>query len=120
MQSTKGFCEPCVVMEDTKLIYAKNLIEEIEWLKSQSGPTNHAMYDEWIERVRNQPRVNARPLIMGNWIRVKDHWECSACRGSRFHDLALGMDAAYCGRCGAFMTETEEKLNGKTDENLWR
>lgn len=29
--------------------------------------------------------------------------ECSNCCGNRFHDLALGLDAAYCGRCGAKM-----------------
>ena len=34
-------------------------------------------------------------------------WECSNCRGNRFHDLMLGLDAAYCGYCGAKMTGDE-------------
>lgn len=45
----------------------------------------------------------------GRWIWVKDHWECSGCRGPRYHDLALGLDASYCGRCGA-------KMDGENNE----
>ena len=41
----------------------------------------------------------------GRWIWCKNHYECSNCRGSRFHDLVLGLDAQYCGRCGADMRE---------------
>ena len=41
----------------------------------------------------------------GRWEWHNNHWECSNCRGSRFHDLVLGLDAAYCGRCGAKMED---------------
>lgn len=43
----------------------------------------------------------------GTWRWTGHHWECSACRNPRFHDLVLGLDAAYCGHCGAFMEGSE-------------
>ena len=49
------------------------------------------------------PAADVAPVRHGVWMWVKDHWECSVCRGPRFHDLALGVDASYCGRCGAKM-----------------
>lgn len=49
-----------------------------------------------------------RPKRQGKWVWNKNHWECSCCRGSRFHNLLLGCDAAYCGYCGAEMTEEED------------
>ena len=52
-------------------------------------------------------RANWREKKRGRWIWVNNHWECSVCRGSRFHDLMLGLDAAYCGHCGAFMEGSE-------------
>lgn len=39
----------------------------------------------------------------GRWEWCKDHWECTNCRMGRYHDLVLGLDAAFCGRCGAKM-----------------
>ena len=41
------------------------------------------------------------------WVWNGKHWECSRCRNTRFHDLVLGLDAAYCGHCGAFMEDVE-------------
>lgn len=58
-------------------------------------------------RIDALPTVDAEPVRHGHWIWVKDHWECSVCRGTRFHDLILGLDAEYCGRCGAKMDETK-------------
>lgn len=55
------------------------------------------------------PTIDAEPVRHGHWIWVKDHWECSICRGNRFtHDIMLGLDAAYCSRCGAKMDEVGE------------
>lgn len=42
------------------------------------------------------------------WKWNRNHWECSRCAGSRFHDLLLGCDAVYCGYCGAEMVEEED------------
>lgn len=55
------------------------------------------------EFIINLPAADVAPVRHGVWVWVKDHWECSVCRGPRFHDLALGVDASYCGRCGAKM-----------------
>ena len=53
--------------------------------------------------------IEYAPVRHGRWEWHKDHWECSNCRGSRFHDLVLGLDAAHCGYCGA-------KMDGEADE----
>lgn len=58
-----------------------------------------------------QPTIDAEPVRHGHWIWVKDHWECSVCRGNRFQDLILGLDAEYCGRCGAKMDEGTAELS---------
>ena len=58
---------------------------------------------EVVQAICELPALDVAPVVHARWIWVKDHWECSACRGSRFHDIALGCDASYCGRCGARM-----------------
>ncbi len=58
--------------------------------------------------IANFPAADVAPVVHGRWEWHKDHWECSNCRGNRFHDLALGLDAAYCGYCGA-KTDGEKK-----------
>ena len=45
-----------------------------------------------------------------HWKWNKNHWECSRCCGSRFHDLLLGCDAGYCGYCGAQMIDEEKDI----------
>jgi hypothetical protein len=57
----------------------------------------------FADMIVEAPTVEAEPVRHGKWIWMKDHWECSCCRGSRFHDLALGLDASFCGKCGAKM-----------------
>ena len=37
------------------------------------------------------------------WNKRENHWECKRCGCIRSHDLVLGLDAAYCGQCGAKM-----------------
>ena len=49
------------------------------------------------------PACDVVEVVHGRWEWHKNHWECSACRGSRFHDIVLGLDAEYCGYCGAKM-----------------
>ena len=39
----------------------------------------------------------------GHWDWNGKHFECSVCKGERLHDLVLGLDAAFCPRCGANM-----------------
>ena len=55
----------------------------------------------WL--ISKQPTIEAEPVKHGKWLWEKDHWECSECRGGRYHDLSLGLDASYCSRCGARM-----------------
>jgi hypothetical protein len=68
--------------------------------------------DEWLDEFGCddfQDRTKWTEKKYGTWIWAKDHWECSVCRGSRFHDLVLGLDAAHCGHCGAKMIDKEDK-----------
>ena len=53
------------------------------------------------------PAADVRENVHGEWIDVDGHWECSVCRHPRFHDLFLGVDASYCGCCGADMRGAE-------------
>lgn len=39
----------------------------------------------------------------GYWLWDGKHHYCSVCSGTRYHDLVLGVDAAYCPYCGAKM-----------------
>lgn len=80
-----------------RLIDADVMLEELKDKEVVIAQQNIA---DWINE---QPTVDAEPVRYGKWIWMKDHWECSRCRGSRFHDLALGADASFCGRCGAKM-----------------
>ena len=57
----------------------------------------------FFSEVSKAPTIEAVPVKHGQWEWVGNHWECTNCRGNRFHDLVLGLDAAYCGRCGAKM-----------------
>ena len=61
------------------------------------------------------PAADVAPVVHGRWEWCKDHWECTNCRGGRFHDLALGMDASYCGRCGAKMDATDINVGDKEE-----
>lgn len=58
---------------------------------------------EWLEECFEIVKSDIIPIRHSEWFWNKDHWECSACGGNRFHDLSLGLDASYCGRCGAKM-----------------
>lgn len=63
-----------------------------------------------------QPTITP-PVRTGRWIWVKDHWECSECGGARYYDLMLGLDAQYCGRCGALLrpADGEENVHDSND-----
>lgn len=57
---------------------------------------------QWV--LSHTPTIKPEDLVVKAWWEwCGDHWECTNCRGSRHHDLALGLDAAFCGRCGAKM-----------------
>ncbi len=60
--------------------------------------------DAMIEVSTLAPTIDPESLRpKGRWEWCKDHWECTNCRMGRYHDLVLGLDAAFCGRCGAKM-----------------
>ena len=40
------------------------------------------------------------------WNSRELHWECSRCGCIRAHDLMLGLNASFCGKCGAKMKGT--------------
>ena len=61
------------------------------------------LYDSYMNEVESIPSADVVEVVHGRWEWHKNHWECSACRGSRFHDIVLGLDAEYCGYCGAKM-----------------
>lgn len=80
-----------------------DLIEYIRCLEHNYNVTvsfneNQARY---IENLGVLESESLRPK--GRWEWCKDHWECTNCRMGRYHDLVLGLDAAFCGRCGAKM-----------------
>lgn len=60
-------------------------------------------YNNIYYALQTVPAADVVEVKHGQWEWVDNHWECTNCRGSRFHDLVLGLDAAYCGRCGAKM-----------------
>ena len=51
----------------------------------------------------NELSANYAPINHGKWNWNGKYFECSVCCGQRMHDLVLGLDAAYCPRCGAKM-----------------
>lgn len=59
--------------------------------------------------VDNAPTIEAEPVKHGQWRWNGKNWECTNCCGQRYHDLALGLDASFCGKCGAKMDLKEDK-----------
>lgn len=62
-------------------------------------------FETALEVIETENAVELPDRPKGRWEWCKNHYECTNCRGSRFHDLVLGLDAQYCGRCGADMRE---------------
>ena len=56
-----------------------------------------------LDAILASERLDAVPVVHASWRWANGHYECTACGGNRFHDLALGCDASYCPRCGAKM-----------------
>ena len=54
------------------------------------------------------PTIDAEPVRHGRWLWDGKHHYCSVCSGTRYHDLVLGMDAAYCPYCGAKLVGVED------------
>lgn len=95
-------------MNDDKYIPLVTALKDIREMYEQNFPTASGAFDEFAvvlvpQTLRNIEPADVRPATYGKWVWCKDHWECSRCRGARYHDLALGLDAAYCGHCGAEM-----------------
>ena len=53
--------------------------------------------------------LDVAPVVHARWIwnAHKGFYECSRCAGARYHDLMLGLNAQYCGYCGAKMDGEE-------------
>ena len=69
---------------------------------------HHMRIAQLLTNLVNAPTISPDSLRpKGRWEWYKNHYECSNCRGSRFHDLVLGLDAQFCGRCGADMRGEE-------------
>lgn len=65
--------------------------------------------DGCILEIRDMDSVDVIPANHGYWKWDGKHFYCSACAGVRYHDLILGLDAAYCPYCGAIMDESGEE-----------
>ena len=67
-------------------------------------------YDEvvFLEDIEDIPAADVAPVRHGHWKWDGKHFYCSACAGTRYHDLVLGLDAAYCPYCGAKMDEEDD------------
>lgn len=79
--------------------YAFAVLSEYYNLKTYE---QHRALREVLGRV---PPADVRPVYHARWgwNKTKGEWYCTNCFGPRFYDLTLGMDASYCGRCGAKM-----------------
>ena len=62
--------------------------------------------------IDNIKTVDAVPVRHGHWEWDGKHFYCSECAGTRYHDLVLGLDAAYCPYCGAKL-DVEVNEDGK-------
>lgn len=73
---------------------------------------SHKYWDRWEDVEQDAKEcghlIEVAPMRYGRWEWNGNHWECTNCRGNRFHDLVLGLDAAYCGYCGAKMIEEDK------------
>lgn len=58
---------------------------------------------EVVQAICDLSALDVAPVVHARWRWRNGHYECTACGGNRFHDLALGCDASYCPRCGARM-----------------
>ena len=65
-------------------------------------------YDSKEEAIEAWNKRTEPERQKGRWKWNGKHWECTNCRNERLHDLVLGLDAAYCPRCGADMKGESE------------
>lgn len=58
-----------------------------------------------LDVVDEAETLDVAPVVYARWIwnAHKQFYECSRCAGARYHDLMLGLNAQYCGYCGAKM-----------------
>lgn len=95
-------------MPDARLIDRRKAIELLEQrLEIQRRDTDyfdgvHCGIEYALGIIEDLPTIT-QPVQMGKWIWYKNHWECSNCRRPRYHEL--GLDAAFCGQCGAYMRQ---------------
>lgn len=79
-------------------------VVELECLDRESfKPRTFRVKVYLAEDVDKMPAADVAPVKHGKWLWDGKHHYCSNCSGTRFHDLTLGLDAAYCPYCGAKM-----------------
>ncbi len=92
-------------MQDGDLISRKALLEEYEWLMTQTSDYNKPALQEHIDRINRQPAIDAEPVKRGKWIGGQS-WAvtCSECKY-----LNIARDGKnYCPYCGAKMEGSTE------------
>ena len=62
----------------------------------------------YVQDLVDKHTIEAEPVRHGYWLWDSKHYYCSVCSGTRYHDLVLGLDAAYCPYCGAKMGEAKD------------
>lgn len=63
-----------------------------------------------VDVIEAASTLDVAPVVHARWIwnAHKQFYECSRCAGARYHDLMLGLNAQYCGYCGAKMIGDEK------------
>lgn len=68
---------------------------------------DHQYWDRWDDVDQDAKEcghlVEVRVVTHSQWQWDGQHYYCPECAYTRLHDLVLGLDAAYCPRCGADM-----------------
>lgn len=89
-------------MQDGDLISRKALLEEYEWLMTQTSDHNKPVLQEHIDRINRQPVVDAEPVRHGEWQKEGGIPSCSVCHNEAetdHHDRFIL--SRYCPHCGA-------------------
>ena len=93
------------------LISSKALIKRLQkW--NTSDDTDKALYNFAMNRIIEQPTVDAVPVVYGKWKKKTDYdddnnayFECSNCHHGDKH--AKGVVVPFCWFCGASMKKGE-------------
>lgn len=94
------------------LISKGTLVNEFEWLKSVVNESSKSEVEETIQRIRNAPAVEARPVVHGRWVYSDWGWVCSVCGENALQKVEYSrgcymgcetIESNFCPHCGAKM-----------------